>query len=553
LTQSPPMNRTAPPLGAVANGAGTRFVPFAWATWRFALILILSITAARLAHALWLSPWELVGDEAYYWLQAHHLDFGYTEKGPLLAWLIAASCGLFGDKEWAVRLPVILASTAAAWGVGKMAISIARGDQRIGFFAVLIFLLLPPFEANARICTQDGLVIALWVALTAVTLRLLRRWRCGQGVWFEWLLFWGLMGAGLLLKQSVVTFLPGFGLYWLLYRKELPLRPVVVPQQAAGLVIMLAVASPMLLWNAAHGWPMIMHTLGHLGAGGDQAGKIYSGNPVLWEANLIGSFIGAFGPASALMIWACNRAYRRRRDDPDMWRDQLWLMYAVWPTVIFFILLALTKPVVPSWPLPTMAPIVVLIAQLVVTELSLHRAGAKPDKVFRGLWRTTLLFGIGAIIILAYPTIIASAPVYGDRAREKILRRLTGHKDRFLRLDAVLRQIPTPDGRPPLLVAPNYQQASLATFYLPGHPPATTRGNYFGHRPSNFDDWPETDLTDPRHSGRNLVLMLNGKDPHWQNVFLVDRIGPSPDPGYLIAYNFRGIRGAAPKTQAPKP
>src|SRR2546428_2544384 len=51
----------------------------------------------------WLSPYQLLGDEAYYWEQARHLDWCYNEKGPLLAWMIAACCRMFGDTEWAVR------------------------------------------------------------------------------------------------------------------------------------------------------------------------------------------------------------------------------------------------------------------------------------------------------------------------------------------------------------------------------------------------------------------------------------------------------------------
>ena len=53
---------------------------------------------------------------------------------------------------------------------------------------------------------------------------------------------------------------------------------------------------------------------------------------------------------------------------------------------------------------------------------------------------------------------------------------------------------------------------------------------------------PNTNLLDPRHRGRTLVLMLNGKDPRWDDVFQFDEVRPSIDPGYLIATNFRGVR-----------
>src|SRR5881394_3639801 len=99
----------------------------AWATWPAALALLAGVLLVRLAYAVWLSPVELAGDEAYYWEQARHLDWCYSEKGPALAWLIAACCRAFGDTEWAVRLPVAVASLIAGWGIGRLAMAVSDG------------------------------------------------------------------------------------------------------------------------------------------------------------------------------------------------------------------------------------------------------------------------------------------------------------------------------------------------------------------------------------------------------------------------------------------
>src|SRR2546430_7797616 len=97
------------------------------ATWA----LILGVTALRLVYLMWLSPYQLLGDEAYYWEQARHLDWCYNEKGPLLAWMIAACCRVFGDTGWAVRLPMVIAFVAAAWGVRRLTLAGARGHERV--------------------------------------------------------------------------------------------------------------------------------------------------------------------------------------------------------------------------------------------------------------------------------------------------------------------------------------------------------------------------------------------------------------------------------------
>src|SRR4051794_10199328 len=144
--------------------------------WHIALGLIAGCTIVRLIYSMYWSPYELVGDEAYYWCQAQHLSLSYREKGPLLPWVIALCCHLFGNVEWVVRLPGLLAWSAAAWGVGRLALAATYGDRRASLIAVAIFLLIPAFQANAQISTQDGPLVALWVALTAVGLRLFRRW-----------------------------------------------------------------------------------------------------------------------------------------------------------------------------------------------------------------------------------------------------------------------------------------------------------------------------------------------------------------------------------------
>src|SRR5688500_18378994 len=50
-------------------------------------------------------PIDFSGDEAHYWDWSRQLDLSYYSKCPLVAYLIRASCSIFGDTMWAVRLP----------------------------------------------------------------------------------------------------------------------------------------------------------------------------------------------------------------------------------------------------------------------------------------------------------------------------------------------------------------------------------------------------------------------------------------------------------------
>ena len=53
-------------------------------------------------------------EEAYYWSYSQHLALSYLDHPPLVAWLIAGSTALFGQTEWAVRLPALVCSLVTA-------------------------------------------------------------------------------------------------------------------------------------------------------------------------------------------------------------------------------------------------------------------------------------------------------------------------------------------------------------------------------------------------------------------------------------------------------
>lgn len=551
--------------------AGDEPVPLGHATarasaWRWAIGLILVVSAARLAYLIWLTPYQLVGDEACYWVESKHPALCYYEKGPALPWMIRACCGVFGDVEWAVRLPVVLAFALAAWGVGRLAMSIAGGDKRAGFYAVACFCLLPAYHANAQICTQDGPLIALWVGLTAVGLRLVRRWGSGANTWPEWLGLWGLLGVSFLLKQSAVLFMLAVPVYWWVQRRRLRLTPVLVAQQVVGIAVFLAVISPMILWNQRHGWVTLGHTLGHLGAGGDQAGKANKGNPLIWVASTVGAVVGAVGPACLLLMILASAGWWGREEEPDGRVGRIWLVCAAWPSVVFFGLLSLTKPVLANWPLPSFVPLVALVGAAAARELPRYRsllagwrgerrhaqaAGRKPETAFHRWWSVMVVYGVVGCALVSFPNVLGRLPVVGPRLERSVLQRFSGNRQEAEALHSVLSRVSVPDGRPPVIVTQHYMEASLLWFYLPGHPRVYTAGKYLGRRTSSFDEWADTDLANPALEGRWLVLVGDpGTD--WERVFKFDsRV--RLDARVWLAAKFEGLKANALVTRRPGP
>jgi len=186
-----------------------------------------------------------------------------------------------------------------------------------------------------------------------------------------------------------------------------------------------------------------------------------------------------------------------------------------------------------------MVPLVALFADFVVAKWSEGRSAI-------GWSVATLVYGTGSMILVAYPTLLVYLPKIGPKIEHSLVKRFTGHREDAAELEKTLATIQTPDGQPPLIVARHYMQAGLYSFYLPGHPTVFTAGKYLSKRSTTFDQWKDTDLTNPQLFGRTLLLDGEG-DVKWEEGLLFDRREPIDGGNYFLAYNYRGPNPAHPK------
>ena len=507
--------------------------------------VILFVLALRIVYLIWLSPWELVGDEAYYWEWSRHLDWCYYEKGPGQAFLIAPFIKLFGVREWAVRMPMALLSAATAWVLGRLAVSVS-GTQRAGLLAVILFCITPAFSANAQLCTQDGPIILIWAALSACGLKLIRRWETGGARLWDWVTPAIWLGIGLLFKQSILLFGSSIVVYALLRRKHLVWNGRLFAQVGAATIVVACFAAPMLVWNARHGWPTLAHTLGHLGAGGDHGvDEKSSYSPVKWFFSLLGAEIGAFGPALLLLgVLSCIVAIRTRGADNRLWTARLWMICCALPSIAFFTALSLGKEVLGNWPFPSFVTVVVLAADFGAQQWQRSRDDLKTP--FAKLWKLAKWYGvIGCLVIAIFPTLlvwIGRVP-FLKKGSEAQLMKMTGHRQHAREIQAARDAARASTDADPMIVARYYMIAALDAFYLEDHPTVFCAGTAFGKRPTAFDFWSDTDLTQSSLRGQSALLDKQNS-PHWGNVLMFERMDESGNVASL-GTGFGGIRAKA--------
>lgn len=269
---------------------------------RAAAVILLGMTVLRIALVV-LDPNSLYADETQYWLWSQSLDWGYFSKPPMIAWVIGATTGVFGDADWAVRLgaPVLHLTTASMLGLTAARLF----GPRAGFWAAALWTFMPAVWLSSIIISTDAVMMVGW----AVGLYALVRLR-EQPSWAFALLLGAAAGWAFLSKYATIYFLIGTAIA--LVVDDPTRRALLGLKGLAALAIFGALISGNLLWNAANDFATVSHTA----ANANWQGTLFNFEELL---QFIGDQFAVFGPATlvafvAAVVIAVSR-FRPGEDD----------------------------------------------------------------------------------------------------------------------------------------------------------------------------------------------------------------------------------------------
>lgn len=114
---------------------------------QFRLFLIGVITGSFILRLLYAGTFELLQEEAYYWNYAQHLDIGYLDHPPMVAFLIKIGTFVFGNSEFAIRIGALFCWCVATLYVYLYTRDISNRD--IALQAAAIMSVLPAFSSLA--------------------------------------------------------------------------------------------------------------------------------------------------------------------------------------------------------------------------------------------------------------------------------------------------------------------------------------------------------------------------------------------------------------------
>jgi hypothetical protein len=495
-----------------------------WLTPRRCRIIFVALLAfGFISHIRFLTnncPLDLSGDEAQYWDWSRNLDLSYYSKGPLVAYIIRASCAVFGDTMFGVRFPALV----FAVGTSILTYWLARklfASDRIALGTVLLTHLVPMFVAGSVLMTIDPPFYFCWAATTCLAVKAIwdeRRW--------AWPAMGVVLGVGFLAKYAMFLWLVGFAIF--LITDPSLRRHLRSPWPWMMLIVALVCTTPVVVWNVRHHWASFHHVAHQTGAEG---GAFSWANPIEF---LAGQIFVVGPPLVAMMLAASRWGLRSRRNEHR--RETRFL--AIIGLSFFAIVFATSffAKVQVNWPAPAYFTLMILTAYYLSTRLR-TREKWKP---WRGWFYGTVIFGLLIMPIAHDMTLIYPLVPKINSGLQVIHRALHRNKkigfcawldtkggawaidvrnvDPTVKLrgwkelgQSVSNQLTTL-GPEAFILCEDYQQVAETAFYADGQPRTYYAGSYFAKRHerkrfSQYDMWPDRALDQPGLRDRNAIYV----------------------------------------------
>jgi hypothetical protein len=539
-------------------------------TLGFTRPLLFLLAAALLLRIICLFALDLIPDEAYYWLFAHHLRLSYFDHPPLIAWVVRLGLEIFGHNEFAVRFTgalMMLAATPLMYLFGRIWFG-----QAAGLAAALLLHILPVYFGIGLIATPDAPMVLFWLlCLVGVSIALKRN---RPSAWYL-----GGLGLGLAMISKYTGVFLGLGALLAVLLHKPWRHHLRSPHPYLAALLALAIFSPVILWNIQNDWASIRF----------QFLDRFDETPARWKNPL---YFILFQLATATpVVLAAGAWLIHRKLRPAVWRGARlrtrWLIAACFslPLLTVIALRSFTDPVLFHWSAPVYLAVLPAACRLALAQARAWQRNTSPvARAFSPCERPSHS--------PAAPTHQQKNPWHGRPARDHDTPRgetLVPHSRRHnpahlpiaIRRTALVsllfilaaglyllagqpagRLVPAfadwphlaaavephahrirqQTGEEPLFIARGrYALASAVAFYrqplVPDAPtPHNTTGDWlFTHQPSGFMFW-----MDPDHFPGRTCLYLSTRDetralsPRFARIEIIDRIETPNGRTYLL-------------------
>jgi dolichol-phosphate mannosyltransferase len=441
---------------------------------RGTLILIAGLLLLRLAALF--AP-DLFPEEAYYWLYARHLDFGYLDHPPMVAWLIDLGTTMFGHGEFGVRIFAFLCHLVTCFFVFRL--TALCFDQHAAWTAVAMLQVLPFFFMTGFMMTPDAPLTACWAGALYFLARVFFQEDGGS-----WLGLGICLGLGMLSKYSIALIGPATLLFMALDPRSRRWFRHATPYGAV--LLSLVIFSPVLIWNAQHDWA----SFAYQGADRLAAPRRFSTHELLGSILVV---LTPVAPLLAIRVLAERRSLDANSSNAS--RVRLYCQVFTLVPLAVFVIFSVTHRVKLNWT----GPLWLAVIPAVAAHLT-----AAPSILTRRAWMTTV-----ALACVIYPAFLIylsfGLPGFGYSAKMELLP--VGWSEMGLALERLKREVQEQTQTPTVVVGMDRNFiASEAAFYAVDQTAAvreTTGSHLFGQNSLMFAFW----TPPPSLEGATLLLV----------------------------------------------
>jgi hypothetical protein len=477
-------------------------------TVNWPLVAVLAIVGATILHLGLVFRYPLAPDEVYYWQWSRHLDWGYYDQGPMIAWWIRASTLLFGNTPLGVRFCIIV----AALGTQVYLYLLARDlfNPRVAAVALIPAVLMPIAIVGGLIATYDPLLVLFWAAAM---------YHAARATLFDspraWYAVGAAFGLGLLGKHTMLFFVPCLLLFLAVIPEQR--KWLVRKEPYLALFIAFVIFLPNLLWQSRHEWVTFIHLFVLTGKGLDQPFGRRFGDFVGSQVALVTPLL--FFVFIAALIWAGRRGRGAR--GPRLW----FLFCTAAPVLLLFTLLTVKSKVQANWAVSGwLAPPILAAAWL---EEEWLRAGGWQRSRAVKFAALAMLACVFLSVMLMWPEARTALHVSVKQSWDQ-MNKLYGGAELDEAADRELAQMRAEGGGPITVGAATYDNASRLAFYVTGKP--ETYCFFLGTRLNSYYLWQEPYR--PRPGGNALIV--DDDAPHDPSLppfaAVFDRVVPVKEP-----------------------
>ncbi len=305
------------------------------------LIFLASVSFLRI---LLLNLFNLVPQEAYYWLYIQRPALSYFDHPPLCSYTIGVFTGIFGNTEFAIRFGMLLYSIGTSFFLFFLSKKFFNSDRKA--LLTIVFLNLTIFfNLHSIVATPDAPLLFFWSGAMYFFFKALFE----GDKWQDWLLAGFFAGLAFSSKYTGAFIFLNLFLFFV-FTKDL--GKLFNKKFLSSLIISLIVFSPVIVWNLQNGFASFLFQTSERAKGIKSFGLNYF-------FQLIASQIYELTPLFFLLLIILFFKYISNNKSLDS-KTKFILTFS-YPMVIFFFLVSFTSLVKMNWILPSYLAFTILV------------------------------------------------------------------------------------------------------------------------------------------------------------------------------------------------